>query len=1252
MAAKMNTSDGSSSGPHRHSRSVSLLLAFRGRRQSGEMLTARQFIAEQDVRDNPELVVDLAFADFLEAEKNGQGNICERLCQEFPEHSQEIRRQILFHQALARTEYDSPKDDEPRLATGSAREAILGRPLDTDRPDMVRCDTKVEAISGDVPHWLSISGLEMLEPLGRGGMGIVYLAHQPKLNRKVAVKLLLGGMYASAAHRARFRAEAQAAASLRHPNIVQIDEVGEANGQPYLIMELVEGGTLEGFIKSNKPTPLESAEFVLTLAGAIHKAHLRGVIHRDLKPGNIMLAPRDNTGLGCETGTRKPVGSDQRLADFFPKITDFGLAKILGDEQSRLAGPTLTMAGDLLGTPSYMAPEQATGGAIGSWSDVYSIGAILYELLSGRPPFLAATTWETLEQVLNDEPQPLPRSVPTNLRTICMTCLRKDPMSRYTSMNMVASDLQNFLAGKPIAARRQSTWAHVSSWCKRNRPVAALGSTVFLALLTILGLTIWSRAQLSIALSEKESARHGEATAHMRSLSHLWNSIVSQARAQQSTGRVGQRVNSLASVAEAQKLLALVGETPERTANLRDTAAACLPLDDISKIAVWKGPVIEQQVCSDRSMNRVAQLMGIDFVMVTENFGRKQVASMLLQGASRISLSPNGRWLAAWGEECRVYDLHSSPPTITETFSSKGCWGFSNDGNWLVGTDRDGTIIVDLRTHSIAHRVDVPSLTHVPAFSNDNRLVALLSEGSLVVLDIESGKKLVRLNPPVDPHGQQCLAWHPNNRFLAVYGYRNDTVQVWDVASKKVHRSVRQPGLAVSIAFDGPGDCLVTSSSWLGEVNVFDLESEALRLSTRAMNYWMASSPDLGVRMLVSDVGDTKEVLEVRTQKVIRPYHTSRGSKVKRFKSSTNSNGRWSAVSTDRGLELYDNHTKSIIAELPIGYIEFNRVVFDSSDRLWACKEDGLLRWTFDDNGISPPVTFKPPENTVPVNIDHSGSWAVFTAEWQVKLVSLANPDREIVYPSNDVRSVSFSPDGQMLATGEWNGGGGAKVWNIADGKLLAELKTGFYCEVLFSPDGNYLFTSPNGGEIWETASWTKVHRLASNNTSAGGGFAFAFSPDSKWFVNSHLTGQIAIWETRDWRMVSMLRDPEQTTIAGLSFSKDQSELYSISSGSRSTLRSWDLRQLVRELHDIGIDPPEIPFSIQATFPSAPSDLNALAKFTVGRNRIFDELVAKQLALDVQTAFDDNQWLAAVKLYGELCSVRLKNLLRKTDATR
>jgi serine/threonine-protein kinase len=305
-----------------------------------------------------------------------------------------------------------------------------------------------------------VPGYEILGELGRGGMGVVYQARQTKLNRVVALKMILAGAHAGEGDRRRFLAEAEAVARLQHPNVVQIHEVTEHNGLPCFSLEFCPGGSLAARLAGTPLPPAEAARLVEGLARAVQAAHEAGIVHRDLKPANVLLT-----------------------ADGTPKITDFGLAKQL-DQAGR------TGSGAVVGTPSYMAPEQAAGKGkeVGPAADVWALGAILYECLTGRPPFRAATLAETLLQVLSEEPVPpgrlLPK-LPRDLETICLKCLQKEQRKRYATADALAEDLRRFQAGEPIRARPVGRLERGWKWARRNPAVAGLAAAVGAALLLV-----------------------------------------------------------------------------------------------------------------------------------------------------------------------------------------------------------------------------------------------------------------------------------------------------------------------------------------------------------------------------------------------------------------------------------------------------------------------------------------------------------------------------------------------------------------------------------------------------------------------------------------------------------------------------------------------------------------------------------------------------------------------------------------------
>jgi eukaryotic-like serine/threonine-protein kinase len=322
--------------------------------------------------------------------------------------------------------------------------------------------------AGSLGGRLTIPGYELFGEIGRGGMGVVYKARQVGFNRVVALKMILAGDHAGPDDLARFKAEAEAIARLQHPNIVQIYAIGEHEGRPYFSLEYCDGGSLADKVRGQPQPPREAAALVQTLARAMHAAHQRQIVHRDLKPANVLLQKLEIRNPKSEKAADSDFGF--RVLDFEFKITDFGLAKRL-DEVGR------TQSGAIMGTPSYMAPEQASGRAweVGPSADIYSLGAILYELLTGGPPFQAPTALDIILQVVANEPTPPSRlrpETPRDLEAICLKCLEKDPKHRYATAGELADDLERFLNDEPIRARSANMLDHLARSLERSQSAA------------------------------------------------------------------------------------------------------------------------------------------------------------------------------------------------------------------------------------------------------------------------------------------------------------------------------------------------------------------------------------------------------------------------------------------------------------------------------------------------------------------------------------------------------------------------------------------------------------------------------------------------------------------------------------------------------------------------------------------------------------------------------------------------------------
>jgi hypothetical protein len=586
----------------------------------------------------------------------------------------------------------------------------------------------------------AISGYEILGVLGRGGMGVVYQARQTKLKRLVALKMILAGAHAGPPELERFRLEAEVVARLQHPNIVQIHEVGEHDGKPYFSLEFIEGGHLARKLAGTPLPPREAAQLVAVLAHAMHAAHERGIVHRDLKPVNVLL-------------TR----------DGVPKITDFGLAKLdphLGPPgEGGEEGSSRTQTGQIMGTPSYMAPEQAAGRIrdIDPRTDVYALGAILYETLTGRPPFRAASSLETLRQVLEEEPVPprqLQPQVPRDLETICLKCLRKDPRQRYASAAALAEDLRRFLHDEPIQARPMGAWERGWKWARRRPAVAALLVVSAIAALALVGLAVgWSYSdRLEMALTNEKEQR-GQAE-------QAWREATTQ---RDQAERARREADQLRIVAETNETEAKKQETKAKSnegeAVKQKILVRQLLYDadmNLAQQAWHEGDLVRMQELLEKYQPRPdspEERCGFEWYYLRQLYHQRVLAILKghQQAVHSVAFAADGRLASSdYGGTVRVWDVDTGQATLIRT-KQKGTVfsvAFTADGRRLASGDFDGTVRVwDVHTGQATRTLNGHEGTvFCVAFAADGRLLASGgSDGTVRVWNVDTGQATLNL---------------------------------------------------------------------------------------------------------------------------------------------------------------------------------------------------------------------------------------------------------------------------------------------------------------------------------------------------------------------------------------------------------------------------------------------------------------------------------------------------------------------------
>jgi WD40 repeat protein len=602
---------------------------------------------------------------------------------------------------------------------------------------------------------------ELLEELGHGGMGQVYKARQRSLGRVVALKVIRAGAAATGDDRLRFRTEAEAAARLDHPNIVPVYEVGEHDGQPYLAVRYVEGGPLSRHLDRFRDDPRAAAALVATLARAVHHAHQRGVLHRDLKPGNVLLEWR--------AGDAGPP---------VPHVADFGLARLLDQDSG------MTRTGELVGTPSYMAPEQASGGAaaVTTATDVHGLGTILYALLTGRPPFAAPTVLETLERVKGREAKPPRRlnpKVDRDLETICLTCLAKDPRRRYASALALAEDLENWLGHRPIAARPASARERLAKWVRRRPAAAAFAGLSVAVVLAVLAGNLWHGHVLGAALEDSDRLRHEGLAREARLRDFLYVADMRRAKEAWDGGDLSHLAELLDRYRPAN------GEADRRGFEwywLKWCLGICL-----GTLKAHDGGLLCAAVSPDDRFLVTGDRQGV--VKVWDLACRQQVGSLPghTDEVQRAVFSPDGRTLATCSKDrtVRLWDV--------ATWAERACLrnghemtvtsvAFSPDGMLLASAGRDHRIVLwELPQGQVVRswlaRNDV---VHDIIFTPDGKELASVGADQVARFwDVASGAEDGSCTCPA---GLLTLALSPDRgtRVLATGGYGSHVSLVGD----------------------------------------------------------------------------------------------------------------------------------------------------------------------------------------------------------------------------------------------------------------------------------------------------------------------------------------------------------------------------------------------------------------------------------------------------------------------------------------
>lgn len=827
----------------------------RGATESSEQIAA-DF---PDVLADKEAMLELVYTEHVLLQEQGREIPVEQWIQRFPQWRDDLEELFQVH------DYLSVATIPPDGDTGSRSNAF-----------------KVWSKSPTDPSDNRLGEYEILEQIGRGGMGVVYRARQIGLDRIVALKTIHQLESPSDDVLRRFRAEVDTIASLQHSNIVQIYGAGISDDIPYFSMEYVAGGSLAAVIRAHPLPPEAAARLTYSLARAIEYAHEQGVVHRDLKPANVLLVPSQRDEAVALDVPTVSTNGQLRTGKYEPKLTDFGLAKRMHDYS--LGDAQGTLPGAALGTPSYMAPEQAThgGAAAGPAADIYSLGAVLYDMLVGRPPFLAATPLETLERVKQDEPASI-RSfqphVPPDLELICLKCLHKDPARRYRSAGDLADDLQRYLSGRPIKARPAGFLERLVKWSRRHPAAAAF---VVALMLGAIGVSWqWLRAENNRRVAERETiaadtARAEEQAARQRAESTLYARDVSLAHHEFLSNNTDRALRLLDGTLPEYRnwewdYLKRVCRPEYRNFNDLKIFVCCTAMTrdgrlvaggtarwgenypDLIKVwnvadgsLVWTlgeqtGSIIDLSFSPDGSMLAASTVrwqgvMPYGGVRVYSLIDGSLIVENTDWNAFSTSFSPDGKWLAIGDGFGRVHLWNVATRQVEVSVAAHSqitldlAW--RSDSQEIASCSRDGTVKIHAIDGTLQHSISGLGDTRRVTWSADGRELATGAfAGTVRVFRLDGEEPL-----EIARHGFTtvlgALRYTPDGQSLIVTSQFN-SIRAIDPMSGQIKRELHgHNGVTRDVDFDETGMLMATCGSD-GNVKVWDLTSESQNFSRR-----------------------------------------------------------------------------------------------------------------------------------------------------------------------------------------------------------------------------------------------------------------------------------------------------------------------------------------------------------------------------------------------------------------------------------
>ena len=1005
-----------------------------------------------------------------------------------------------------------------------------GTPLRREVDSLIAADSEAgefldaPASAADPPR--RIGDYEILSEVARGGMGVVYAARQTRLDRVVALKVMSSGSLNRVSQVARFEVEAHAAAALAHPNIVPIYEIGEHDGCHYFSMPLVEGMTLADRLEKGPLAAREAARLASTLARAVHYAHQHGVLHRDLKPTNVLL---DNSGE--------------------PHLTDFGLAKLLERDAS------LTVTDAIMGTPAYMSPEQARGdpSAVTTATDVYGLGAVLYECLAGRPPFAGQSITDTLHDVLTREaapPSTVNAAIDRDIETICQKCLDKEPLGRYASAAALADDLDRYLNNEPILARPSTAWQRAAKWARRRPAIAALAGSLALAVIGgLAGITWqWRRA-------EGEAARAVQAAEELRQGSYV--SDMGLAYQAYDAGKIALARDLLERQRPPEGVVDLRGfewrrlyglTRPQDVVAIRSTHGelwgGALSPDgryfaggsDAGWFQLWDMKS-GREVAGFQSAPDTLYSMAFspDGSTIAMPFGEKDMHSIqlwdvgtrqpraVLKGHNldllSIVYSPDGRLIASSGgfayDTDRRGEIILWDATASGTFTrlsghagSVGFVSFSPDGKLLATPHGDGRIHVwDVSAHRIVRTFEGHrGLVLCVRFSPDGTRIASGGlDGTVRLWDARGTKAPVVVG--WHQGAVYSLAFSPDGRRL-VSGGIDHMARIWDTTSSEEVATLRGHSDRVFTVGFVPGSQRMITDSADGTVRLWEPPSDSGRAFDRQGGVFarLEFSPD--GRWLVRSSEDEDKVTLWRDLSKVATIDATFG--------SVSPDGKV-LVTTSKGpsFDVWNltGERPALVQTIKYANEAAARPVFSPDGRLLAIRTaDAITVWTTDD--MREAFQLRQPSRariSAPA-FSPDGTWIAASAVGDVVFWRLADRSRHVVKTHDaNVNAMAFSPDGLVLATGSIDRT--VRLWRVSDFQMLGEMRAdaGAVMSLTFARDGRTIVAGTQDGlvQLWNTATRREIASWKAHTTIVSG---LAFSRGDTVLATVSVDHEMRLW--------------------------------------------------------------------------------------------------------------------------------------------